>query len=209
MADKKFYIVPNRRTVTSGMKESGSYFLCPTNAVMTGRYHSGDENGQTQYEYATQKTMIINLVFILLSTISIYGQTASTVKIYRNTNVNYTSIVESNQPFDYKQTREWKKFRRLCPSGWTAFSLGLSSTVVCTLGASLDDMRDNKKKERGWKAAIGLSVCLLASSVPLLALAYENKRKAKSFSFTTSSLSVDLPNGEKQTQPALGLCLNF
>ena len=185
MTGKKFYIVPNRRTVTSGMKESGSYFLCPTNAVMTGRYHSGDENGQTQYEYATQKTMIINLVFILLSTISIYGQTASTVKI------------------------EWKKFRRLCPSGWTAFSLGLSSTVVCTLGASLDDMRDNKKKERGWKAAIGLSVCLLASSVPLLALAYENKRKAKNLSFTASSLSVDLPNGEKQTQPALGLCLNF
>ena len=46
MADKKFYIVPNRRTVTSGMKESCSYFLCPTNAVMTGRYHSGDENGR-------------------------------------------------------------------------------------------------------------------------------------------------------------------
>ena len=156
MTGKKFYIVPNRRTVTSEMKESGSYFLCPTN---TGRYHSGDENGQTQYEYTTLKTMIINLVFILLSTISIYGQTAS--------------------------------------------------TVVCTLGASLDDMRDNKKKERGWKAAIGLSVCLLASSVPLLALAYENKRKAKSLSFTASSLSVDLSNGSRQAQPALGLCLNF
>ena len=57
MTDKKFYIVPNRRTVTSGMKESGSYFLCPTNTVMTGRYHSGDENGQTQYEYATLKAV--------------------------------------------------------------------------------------------------------------------------------------------------------
>ena len=57
MTGKKFYIVPNRRTVTSGMKESGSYFLCPTNAVMTGRYHSGDENGQTQYEYATLKAV--------------------------------------------------------------------------------------------------------------------------------------------------------
>ena len=57
MTGKKFYIVPNRRTVTSEMKESGSYFLCPTNAVMTGRYHSGDENGQTQYEYATLKAV--------------------------------------------------------------------------------------------------------------------------------------------------------
>ena len=121
----------------------------------------------------------------------------------------YSYAYSKGEQMSYKQTREWKKFRRLCPSGWTAFSLGLSSTVVCTLGASLDDMRDNKKKERGWKAAIGLSVCLLASSVPLLALAYENKRKAKSLSFTASSLSVDLPNGSRQEQPAFGFCLNF
>lgn len=57
MANSKFYIIPNRRTVTSGMKESGSNFLCPTNTVMTGRYHKGDENGQTQYEYATLKAV--------------------------------------------------------------------------------------------------------------------------------------------------------
>ena len=50
---------------------------------------------------------------------------------------------------------------------------------------------------------------LVATSIPMLTIAYKNRRKAKSFSFTTSSLSVDLPNGEKQTQPALGLCLNF
>jgi len=31
--------------------------LCPTNTVMTGRYHKGDENGQTQYEYATLKAI--------------------------------------------------------------------------------------------------------------------------------------------------------
>ncbi|WP_144025101.1 hypothetical protein [Bacteroides sp. An322] len=54
-----------------------------------------------------------------------------------------------------------------------------------------------------------LSVCLLASSVPLLALAYENKRKAKSLSFTASSLLIDLPNGSRQEQPAFGFCLNF
>lgn len=57
MANPKFCIIPNKRTVTSRMKESGSYFLCPTNTVMTGRYHTGDENGQTQYEYATLKAV--------------------------------------------------------------------------------------------------------------------------------------------------------
>lgn len=53
----KIKIVPNVRTVTTGMKESNSYFLCPTNTVMTGRYHKDDENGQTQYEYATLKAV--------------------------------------------------------------------------------------------------------------------------------------------------------
>lgn len=37
MANSKFYIVPDKRTVTLGMKESRSNFLCPTNTVMTGR----------------------------------------------------------------------------------------------------------------------------------------------------------------------------
>lgn len=60
MANSKFYVVPEKRTVTLGMKESGSYFLCPSNTVMTGRYHKGDENGQTQYEYATLKAVDVD-----------------------------------------------------------------------------------------------------------------------------------------------------
>lgn len=60
MSNSKFYIIPKTRTVTAGMKESGSNFLCPTNTVMTGRYHRGDENGQTQYEYATLKAVDAN-----------------------------------------------------------------------------------------------------------------------------------------------------
>lgn len=53
----KIRIIPNTRTVRAGIKESDSYFLCPTNTVMTGRYHKDDENGQTQYEYATLKAV--------------------------------------------------------------------------------------------------------------------------------------------------------
>lgn len=49
MANSKFYITTDKRTVTAGMKESSSYFLCPSNTVMTERYHKGDENGQTTY----------------------------------------------------------------------------------------------------------------------------------------------------------------
>lgn len=54
----KFYIVPNVRSKSASIKESsGIEFLCPTNTVMTGRWHKGDENGQTQYEYATLKAI--------------------------------------------------------------------------------------------------------------------------------------------------------
>lgn len=35
----KIRIIPNVRSLSSSMKESDSYYLCPTNTVMTGRYH--------------------------------------------------------------------------------------------------------------------------------------------------------------------------
>lgn len=49
----RIFIRPVKRTRTNAVKERNSTFLCPSNTVLTGRYHSGDENGYTQYEYAT------------------------------------------------------------------------------------------------------------------------------------------------------------
>lgn len=53
----KILIIPNVRSLSQSMKESNSSFLCPTNCVITGRCHSGDENGQTTYEYSTLKAV--------------------------------------------------------------------------------------------------------------------------------------------------------
>lgn len=53
----KYTIIPDVRTNSSSMGESNSTFLCPSNTVLTGRKHSGDENGQTIYEYATLKAI--------------------------------------------------------------------------------------------------------------------------------------------------------
>ena len=50
-------IVPDKRQTSAGIKESESYFYCDSNMVMTGRMHTGDENGTTQYEYATLKAI--------------------------------------------------------------------------------------------------------------------------------------------------------
>lgn len=50
---KKIIIRPKNRQKTSYyLKASQEYFLCPSNCVLTGRCHSGDENGKTWYEYA-------------------------------------------------------------------------------------------------------------------------------------------------------------
>lgn len=50
-------IVPYIRTNSQVYKESNSDFICPTNTVLTGRTHSGDENGNTIYQYATLKAI--------------------------------------------------------------------------------------------------------------------------------------------------------
>jgi hypothetical protein len=44
--------VTRNRVQSAQMKESGSSYQCPPNTFLTGRWHEGDENGKTQYEYA-------------------------------------------------------------------------------------------------------------------------------------------------------------
>ena len=174
MADKKFYIVPNRRTVTSGMKA------------------------------------ILVFIFVFLLSANIYEQKASPVNVYRNTNVNYTGIVESDQPLGYKQIREWKKFKTLQVCGWTALGAGSAMVVVGSFVFAF--ATEDKWDGDGVDPLIALpctGAALVVASVPMLVFAYKHKRKAKSLSFTASSLSVDLPNGSRQAQPALGLCLHF
>lgn len=53
MAIPQFKIIPNVRSLSSIMKEKDSVFTCPNKTVLTGRWHKGDENGNTQYEYST------------------------------------------------------------------------------------------------------------------------------------------------------------
>lgn len=53
----KIILIPDRRTESGEMKEKNSYFHCPNNTVITGRWHKGDENGKTRYEYSTLKAV--------------------------------------------------------------------------------------------------------------------------------------------------------
>lgn len=50
-------IVIDERFSSPELKESSSWFQCPLNTVITGRFHKGDENGTTTYQYATLKAV--------------------------------------------------------------------------------------------------------------------------------------------------------
>ena len=52
---QKIFIRPQTRKRTDAIKEKNSYFLCPSNTVLTGRCHSGDENGMTRYQTVIMK----------------------------------------------------------------------------------------------------------------------------------------------------------
>ncbi|HEY9257672.1 hypothetical protein [Chitinophaga sp.] len=56
-ATSTILVVVASKSTSQSFKESDHSFTCPTNTIMTGRYHSGDENGQTMYEYATLKAV--------------------------------------------------------------------------------------------------------------------------------------------------------
>ena len=50
----KWLVVPEdqRHIIDVGKESSGAEALCPDDMVMTGRWHTGDENGPTKYECA-------------------------------------------------------------------------------------------------------------------------------------------------------------
>lgn len=45
--------VKNKQESSKIKESSGNFFECPQGSVMTGRWHDGDENGSTKYEYGS------------------------------------------------------------------------------------------------------------------------------------------------------------
>lgn len=149
---------------------------------------------------------IFILAFTLLLSGNVYGQEASTAQASANIIIGYT---EAEAPSDYKQTKEWKKFKRQRAWGWTA--LGVGSAMV--FGGSLLSIAAHLVHDKSGFEAFDIipyaGVTLIAASIPTLVIAYKHKRKAKNISLTASSLWTDLPNGSRQRQPTIGLCLYF
>ncbi len=60
MSQITIYIYPDKRSESGEIKESKSNYRCPDNTVITGRWHKGDENGKTRYEYSTLRAVDIH-----------------------------------------------------------------------------------------------------------------------------------------------------
>ena len=124
-------------------------------------------------------------------------------------------VVTGKGILDYKQTAYWKKHKWLRKYAWAALGLGVCGTVVGWIGEAGNTAHTNSNwKEDGkvWDVVLVAGIGLTASSIPLFVFSHKNKRKAKEtveFSFRSSNIHWVSPNGMKQAQRVLGLCISF
>ncbi|WP_303028708.1 hypothetical protein [uncultured Duncaniella sp.] len=128
-----------------------------------------------------------------------------------STGANASSLAPfSSQPFDYKQTAEWGKYKALRAVGWTAFGVGTPITLVGLVGGAIA-IFGGYNLSAPWIALLGTGGVLTLSSVPILISAYHYRNKAKKMSLNLGVSSITTPSLTTNTHftPALSFALNF
>lgn len=153
-------------------------------------------------------------LFTFLCVAGIHGQSVSAVDAYAYTRIDYADLQDVTSSFDYKQTLEWKRHKIFKTCAFCSLGLGIGGMLVGVYGGLLNayTTSDWEKKAKPWNIVCGVGAGLTVSSIPLFVLSYMNKRKAKEsmrFSFVSSNIHLDLPNGMKQTQHAVGVVISF
>ena len=93
--------------------------------------------------------------------------------------------------------------------------MGVCGTIVGWIGEVGNNVYTNsnwKNDGKAWDVVLGIGLGLTVSSIPLFVLSHKNKKKAKEsveFSLKSSNIDLAMPNGMKQTQHAVGVCMNF
>lgn len=120
----------------------------------------------------------------------------------------YTSF--ASQPFDYKQTAEWGKYKALRAVGWTSFGVGSAAFVGGVLTFLFESSFTGKHSAAGPALMIGGGALTIAS-VPLLVSAYSYRNKAKKISLNMGVSHINTPSltTNPHISPALSLALNF
>lgn len=115
MVHSKFHIISHKKTATPEMKEGGNNFLYPA------RYIFG----------------LILLSFTISS--RAINMDSLSMKNYipsSTTTATYVAKDKMDSQDKYKQTRYWKKHKRLKACGWTTLGIGVPTMVVGFVGAA-------------------------------------------------------------------------
>lgn len=128
-----------------------------------------------------------------------------------STGANASSLAPiATQPFDYKQTAEWGKYKALRAVGWTSFGVGCAAFVGGLLTFSIESSFTGKHTAAGPALMIGGGALTIAS-VPILVSAYIYRNKAKKMSLNMGVSHITTPSLTTNTHitPALSFALNF
>ncbi|MCM1050852.1 MAG: hypothetical protein NC349_02730 [Paenibacillus sp.] len=128
-----------------------------------------------------------------------------------STGSNASSLAPfTSQPFDYKQTAEWGKYKALRAVGWTSFGVGSAAFVGGVLTFLFESSFTGKHSAAGPALMIGGGALTIAS-VPILVSAYSYRNKAKKMSLNMGVSHITIPTLTTNTHitPALSFALNF
>lgn len=120
-----------------------------------------------------------------------------------------------NTQKEFEQTVYWEKHMKLKKYAFGTLGLGVCGTIVGWIGEVGNNAYTNsnwKNDGKAWDVVLGIGLGLTVSSIPLFVLSHKNKKKAKEsveFSLKSSNIDLAMPNGMKQTQHAVGVCMNF
>lgn len=181
MVHSNFHIISNKKTATPEMKEGGNNFLYPA------RYIFG----------------LILLSFTISS--RAINMDSLSMKNYipsSTTTATYVAKDKMDSQDKYKQTRYWKKHKRLKACGWTTLGIGVPTMVVGFVGAVASGYESGGDGE-GFGIVICAGAGLTVSSIPLFVFAVKNRQKAIA---TALGTELDPQLWRKHRQFRIGAC---
>ncbi|MCC8112886.1 MAG: hypothetical protein LIP03_02625 [Bacteroidales bacterium] len=110
--------------------------------------------------------------------------------------------------FDYKKSKEWKKYKTLRAVGWSALGVGVPTTLVGVGVAAFADSQNGNGGGPGVPFIVAGGI-LTVASVPLLISAYHYRSKARQLSLQVSALPQPTPMSSWSYSPTIGLRLTF
>ncbi len=160
---------------------------------------------------------VSNLTVSSLQDVDIIASNVETSALSENDEVELNKQIEESirqtpaVNFNYKDTKEWQKYKTLRAIGWSFLGV---SPVVTIIGFSTGLAGGLSCDPRS--ASAGSIICITGiimgvSSVPILICAYNYRAKAKKMNANLgiSYINTQLPSAKDFSTPALSFTLNF